>query len=104
MDRGGGSRVVALSRHARMRCQQRGVRWEDVEVALRAKPTWNGGDLVYCVTDRLLLRLGLPHRADRLRGLTVVVTPHGVVRTVKWDEEKRKRGLLRRSRSRNRAA
>ena len=52
---------------------------------------------MYRVTDRLLLRLGLAREADRLRGL-VVVTREGVVRTVKWDFELRRRGLLRRSR------
>ncbi|MDR7400402.1 MAG: hypothetical protein QN144_13990, partial [Armatimonadota bacterium] len=52
----------------------------------------------YRVTDRLLLRLGLAREADRLRGLTVVVTRDGVVRTVKWDFELRRRGQLRRSR------
>ncbi|MDR7450007.1 MAG: hypothetical protein QN197_12540 [Armatimonadota bacterium] len=37
------------------------------------------------MTDRLLLRLGLAREADRLRGLTVVVSREGVVRRVKWD-------------------
>lgn len=87
-----------MSEHALRRCQQRAVREEDLRVALRAKPVHDRGDLVYRVTDRLLLRLGLAREAERLRGLVVVVTRDGVVRTVKWDFELRQRGLLRRSR------
>ncbi|MDR7414962.1 MAG: hypothetical protein QN193_02400 [Armatimonadota bacterium] len=90
-------REVTLSEHARRRCQQRGVRPEDLEVALKAKPAYDQGDLVYRITDRLLLRLGLAREADRLRGLTVVVGREGLVRTVKWDSGLRQKGLLRRS-------
>jgi hypothetical protein len=74
---------VMLSEHARRRCQQRGVRPEDLEVALKAGPAHHHGDFVYRVTDRLLLRLGLAREAGRLRGLTVVVGWEGPVRTVK---------------------
>jgi hypothetical protein len=93
-------REVMLSEHARRRCQQRGVRPEDLEVALKARPVYHHGDLVYRVTDRLLLRLGLDREAHRLRGLTVVVARDGTARTVKWDFELRQKGLLRRSRRR----
>jgi hypothetical protein len=96
-----GPRVVVMSEHARRRCQQRGVREEDVGVALKAKPVYNRGDLVCRVMDRLLVRLGLVREADRLRGLTVVVTREGVVRTVKWDFWSRRRGMLRGSRLRS---
>jgi hypothetical protein len=89
---------LVLSEHAARRCQQRGIRPEDLYLALRAKPAWSHGCLVYQITDRLLARLGLHTRADRLRGLTVVVTTTGVVLTVKWDFRLRKTGLLRRSR------
>ncbi|MDR7416922.1 MAG: hypothetical protein QN200_10710 [Armatimonadota bacterium] len=91
-------REVMLSEHARRRCQQRGVRLEDLEVALKARPVYHHGDLVYRVTDRLLQRLGLGREAERLRGLTVVVARDGTVRTVKWDSDARARGMLRRSR------
>jgi len=47
------------------------------------------------------VRLGLVREADRLRGLTVVVTREGVVRTVKWDFWSRRRGMLRGSRLRS---
>lgn len=87
-----GTRELVLSEHALRRCQQRGVREEDLRVALRAKPVHDRGDLVYRVTDLLLLQLGLARQADRLRGLVVVVTREGVVRTVKWNFELR-RGL-----------
>ena len=89
---------LVLSDHAARRCQQRGIRPEDLWVALRAKATYSHGCLVYRVTDRLLARLGIHTRADRLRGLTVVVDTSGVVRTVKWDFRLRKSGPLRRSR------
>jgi hypothetical protein len=90
--------VLVLSEHARRRCQQRGVRAADLRVALRARPVYDHGDLVYRVTHRLLVRLGLGREAERLRGLAVVVSPEGAVRTVKWDYDARRRGMLRRSR------
>ena len=89
---------LVLSEHAARRCQQRGIRPQDLWVALQARPTWSHGCLVYRVTDRLLARLGFHPRADRLRGLTVVVDTVGVVRTVKWDSRLRRTGPLRRSR------
>jgi hypothetical protein len=89
---------LVLSDHAAKRCQQRGIRPQDLWVALQAKPAYNHGYLVYRVTDRLLAKLGLHARADRLRGLTVVVDTSRVVRTVKWDFRLRKTGPLCRSR------
>lgn len=87
----------AFSRHAQQRHQQRGVPEWAIDLALRARPFYSHGALVYRVTDRLLLQLGREDLADRLRGLTVVTGTDGMVVTVKWDERLRRRGCLRRS-------
>jgi hypothetical protein len=88
---------LKLTVHALRRMHQRGVASRAVLLALQAKPVIHGGDLIYRITDRFLIRSGLTCCADRLRGLTVVVRPDGVIRTVKWDYRRRRIGPLRRS-------
>jgi hypothetical protein len=87
-----------FTNHATRRYQQRAVPQWAIGIALRARPRFSRGCLVYCVTDRFLLRQRLDHLADRLRGLTVVVSPDSAIVTLKWDNRLRRGGCLRRSR------
>jgi hypothetical protein len=84
--------------HAEQRQHQRAIPQWAIDVALRAWPICSHGALIYRVTDRLLLQLGLEALPDRLRGLTVVTGIDGAIITVKWDARLRRRGYLRRSR------
>lgn len=89
---------LQMTDHSEQRHHQRAIPEWAIELALRGRPTWSHGRLVYRVTDRLLLQLGHEDMADRLRGLTVVTAVDGTIVTVKWDGRLRQRGCLRRSR------
>lgn len=86
------------SKHARVRLRQRAATPDMVELVLcHGTVSHHGGDEVYVLTDRSLV--GTPHerKADRLRGLCVVLTQDGTVRTVMWNHRVRHRpGRLRR--------
>lgn len=71
----------------------------EVDIALQhGEARWSRGDRVHVLTDRTLRGTPWEDQADRLRGLTVVVTVDGTVRTVKWDFKVRSRpGVLRRA-------
>ncbi len=91
-----GGVTLRFTLHAWQRCRQRAVPLWAVSLALEADPVFHHGDFVYCLTDRFLLRRGLNRLVERLRGLTVVVGRDGVIRTVKWDFRKRRKGCGRR--------
>ena len=84
------------SRYALQRCSQRGVSACDIELALLyGTRNRTFSDTEYVLTDRCLLKSGLP---ERLRGLCVIVTSGGVVKTVMFRYKvKRRPGLLRRA-------
>lgn len=74
-----------LSRHARTRMQQRGIRHEMVDIALRyGYLRYSHGSEVYELRDRSLVGTPYERFTERLRGLAVVMTADGEVRTVKW--------------------
>ena len=71
---------IRLRRHARERCQQRGVPWEDVAACLRygRRRPWKRGACLYYLGKRELRRAirrdgSIRCRWDRLWGLAVVV-------------------------------
>jgi len=89
--------TLRFTPHAWARCRQRAIPLWAVSLALEVAPVFHRGDFVYCLTDRFLLKRGLTRFIGRLRGLTVVVRRDGVIRTVKWDfQKKRERGFWRR--------
>jgi len=88
--------TLRFTPHAWERCRQRAIPLWAVSLALEVAPTFHHGDFVHCLTDRFLLKRGLARFIGRLRGLTVVVRRDGVIRTVKWDFQKRERGCWRR--------
>ena len=88
--------TLQFTEHAWLRLCHRRVPLQGVLLALETDPIFDHGDLVYCLTDRFLMARRLSHLAERLRGLTVVVTRDGVIKTVKWDFQKKRKGLLRR--------
>ncbi len=90
--------VLRFSAHALRRAQQRGIALRAILLALQTRPVFSRGDMVFRITDRFLMRIGHTCLADRLRGLTVIVTGDGVIRTVMWDRRSRRTGCLRRGR------
>lgn len=90
---------ITMSAHALKRGHQRAISRADIDLALmygRRKRSY--GDFCFTLTDRALR--DTPHEAlcDRLRGLCVVLSGDGTVRTVKWDGRTTRRpGVLRRA-------
>jgi len=78
-----------LTHHARQRCQQRCIQSQRIQIALDygrpARP------YVLVLDDRSLEGTPYQHRTAELRGLCVVLTPDGAVRTVMWDYNLRRR-------------
>lgn len=87
----------AHTRHSARRGQQRAISQEHIDIALaHGRPSQSHGDTSYTLDDRTLQHTPYSRRADRLRGLTVVLTSDGKLRTVKWDYRIRRRpGILR---------
>ena len=84
--------TLVVSHHARARMRQRAIGEAELHVALSVGYiSHSHGDLVYTVTDRGLRGTEWWRLADRLRGLSVVITPDNVVRTVLWLERMRRR-------------
>lgn len=87
-----------LTPHAEERMHQRCIHDEDIAIALwLGEASHSYGDVVYTLTDRCLRGTRWERKADRLRGLAVVLTDDGWVRTVMWNDRVRHRaGVLRR--------
>lgn len=82
-----------LSFHATARLKQRGIHWDDLQIALTfGARRRSHGDWIFLLTDRALQNTAHEKECDRLRGLCLVVTADKVVRTVKWDRQCRARG------------
>lgn len=88
--------TLRFTKHARQRCCQRAIPLWAVLLTLETDPVFDHGDLVYCLTDRFLLKRNLKRLVERLRGLTVVVRRDGVIKTVKWDFQRRQKGCWQR--------
>lgn len=94
-----GSGSARLTLHARQRLSQRGLRAEVIAIAVQlGVRSWNRGCYCHRITDRCLRGTAYERRADRLRGLCVVMAPDGVVVTVKREWDRCERGPLCRSR------
>lgn len=84
--------MQALSAHARTRMQQRAIRPEMIDLALRyGTIRYCHGSRVYEVRDRSLVGTPYERMTERLRGLAVVVGGEGCVTTVKWAYHLRRR-------------
>ena len=80
------------TRHSRTRSGQRAISDDYIEIALsHGKPSHSYGDMAYTLDDRSLLGTPFQSQTGRLRGLSVVVTRDGHIRTVKWVYHLRKR-------------
>jgi len=67
---------MTLTEHAVMRMQQRGIRRDELELAIRfGRQVHNGGALFIFMGARDIPGSLAPARKDRLEGLTLVVNP-----------------------------
>lgn len=90
---------ITMSAHALKRGHQRAISRADIDLALRfAFAKRSHGDLCFTLTDRALRDTPHERCCDRLRGLCVVLSGDGTVRTVKWDGRTTRRpGVMRRA-------
>ena len=90
----------SLTEHAQKRCQQRGIRENDLLAVFQyGRVTHTHGRLCYTMTDRAAAGTPLAKSIDRLRGMALIVDPQQkAVITVKhrFDVSERP-GMLRRA-------
>ena len=97
--------TLRLSKHARSRMQQRGIKEADVCVALDyGKITYSKGDKIYALSRKS--GAGLPAAvisacflAERKKPLYIIVTSEGVVKTAGWRYRRLKNNFLRHNRT-----
>jgi len=90
--------MLSHTRHSATRAQQRAISDQAIDIALahHGRRQHTHGDLSYTLDDRSLRHTPYARLADRLRGLTVVLTREGTIKTVKWTYAIRRRpGVLR---------